>query len=367
MPNGPLFGQLDALYHRMPPFTNPSDALKTVAGIGPVNQGHRQMSTPGLEKRQPQLQYAFSITCSWYNTLKEQGDKDSLTGLQNRNRYERTFRSSGRFTGIRFTYVDVQRPARAEQYRRPRSRRPDAVPWRTSCSNVSANNTYRIGGDEFLVFSPDIEKKRWSAFAGATDTLERGKIHVSVGVEWITGDFSITDLIKTAEKKDVCGKKGPSIQTMPRTADSRGESREIRRTEVQSAGGFSVPPALLSIREKVPFIAQSQWDSNPCLDGCYWDPSPRLFVQSSRLPRKAGRRSSGGKPEPEAPFPAPELLGTGQNPPFFRLQKSGKRFHPAFVTPCLQIGNRPKVKAADLYNPLRISPFLSWIRLWAHR
>lgn len=79
----------DRIISQNAPFHKPFDALKTVAGIGSaINQGHRQMSTLALKS----VSFSFSMffhNLFLYNTLKEQSEKDSLTGLQNRNRYER--------------------------------------------------------------------------------------------------------------------------------------------------------------------------------------------------------------------------------------------------------------------------------------
>ena len=168
------------------------------------------MSTLALKS----VSFSFSMffhNLFLYNTLKEQSEKDSLTGLQNRNRYERDLQKLRQIYrhSLSCIYVDVNglHELNNTEGHEAGDRMLCAVA-NQLLKCFGEQHTYRIGGDEFLVFSPDIEKEEVERLCRElTDTLEREKIHVSVGVEWITGDFSITDLIKTAEKKMYAAKR----------------------------------------------------------------------------------------------------------------------------------------------------------------
>lgn len=188
-----------------------TDVDGTLCGIlVSYNQGHRQMSTLALKS----VSFSFSMffhNLFLYNTLKEQSEKDSLTGLQNRNRYERDLQELRQIYrhSLSCIYVDVNglHELNNTEGHEAGDRMLCAVA-NQLLKCFGEQHTYRIGGDEFLVFSPDIEKEEMERLCRElTDTLEREKIHVSVGVEWKTGDFSITDLIKTAEKKMYAAKR----------------------------------------------------------------------------------------------------------------------------------------------------------------
>ena len=71
-----------------------------------------------------------------------------------------------------------------------------------------ADLTYRIGGDEFLVFVPDApEAETDRKLRKLAETLEKEDYHISAGVQWEEEISSIASLIKAAEKKMYAAKK----------------------------------------------------------------------------------------------------------------------------------------------------------------
>lgn len=177
--------------------------------------------------------FSFSLLCRnmrSYNAIREKGEKDVLSGLYNRNRYERDlpaypdlFRQS-----LACIYVDVNglHELNNSEGHEAGDRMLRAVSARL-LDGFGEQHSYRIGGDEFLAFAIDMDEadlqNRVDAMRSA---LEKEGFHISVGVQRIkkaaskeqspdglsTGspsaeDLSMEKLVKAAEHKMYLEKK----------------------------------------------------------------------------------------------------------------------------------------------------------------
>lgn len=160
------------------------------------------------------VKYSFSMFCqnlSTFNAVKEQGENDTLTGMHNRNKYEAdllTIRTKYE-KSLACIYIDVN--GLHELNNTQGHSRGDAMLKTVAqqiCRRFDTEFTYRIGGDEFLVFVPDMpEEKVEDLCRQLAETLEKDDYHISAGVEWEADIDSITGLVKAAEKKMYAAKR----------------------------------------------------------------------------------------------------------------------------------------------------------------
>lgn len=166
------------------------------------------------------VEFSFGMFChnlNSYNAVKEQGERDALTGLYNRNRYEAQLLryQKQNIASMACVYLDAnglhELNNRHGHEAGDRMLRTVAKQLRNQFGDA---NTYRIGGDEFLVFVPNTEKEAVESLCREmTAELDRAQIHVSVGIQWEETVTSITSLIKEAEKKMYADKKAYYEQT----------------------------------------------------------------------------------------------------------------------------------------------------------
>ena len=182
--------------------------------------------TPELLKN---VDFSFSMFCNnlrSYLTIREQGERDLLSGLYNRNRFEidlpryyEQYRES-----LACIYMDVNglHELNNSQGHDAGDRMLKTV---ADCIRDHFGDTcsYRIGGDEFLAFAVDREQD--DVIRGGRDIaeiLEEQDIHLSVGIEWRGQVDSMEDLVKAAERKMYAKKREYYQQA---SHDRRSESR----------------------------------------------------------------------------------------------------------------------------------------------
>lgn len=178
--------------------------------LSAYNLTHR-MANPDLLKN---VGFSFSMFChnmKVYFEIKAKGEKDLLTGLYNRNRYEtdlpklpEMYRGS-----LACVYIDAN-----ELHELNNSQGHDAGDAMLKAvaeqmrSKFGAEHTYRIGGDEFLAFVADMDEGKVDRLSREIEQALTDKgFHISVGVQWETGISTIDTLIKGAEKKMYLAKK----------------------------------------------------------------------------------------------------------------------------------------------------------------
>lgn len=137
--------------------------------------------------------------------LQEQGDRDSLTGLYNRNRYERDLAhlAAAFPTGLGCLYLDVN--GLHELNNKQGHAAGDAMLRCVAAGIVryfSSEYQYRIGGDEFVLFFPAADA---AALAKAGQALRaellKADYHISMGFACDAKLRDLNGLIKTAEQR----------------------------------------------------------------------------------------------------------------------------------------------------------------------
>ncbi len=153
---------------------------------------------------------SFSMLCRnmrSYNAIREKGEKDALCGLYNRNRYEQELSSyPGLFRrSLSCIYVDVNglHELNNSQGHEAGDRMLRAVSSRL-LSAFGSDHTYRIGGDEFLVFAIDQDEKDLrERVAQMRSALEAQGFYLSIGISRtdrnVSPQPSMDDLVRTAE------------------------------------------------------------------------------------------------------------------------------------------------------------------------
>ena len=160
------------------------------------------------------MKFSFSMFCrnlKIHTKIREQGDRDALTGLYNRNRYERDLQQICTEHGrsLACVYIDVN--GLHEMNNTNGHDKGDKM-LKTVANAVRKNfdteYSYRFGGDEFIVFVPDAEETEVKLQSEAfTALLVKQDYHVSVGIQCETEVSSMAALIKSAEKKMYVEKK----------------------------------------------------------------------------------------------------------------------------------------------------------------
>lgn len=158
--------------------------------------------------------FSFNMLCHnmrYYNTIKERGERDSLTGLYNRNRYETDLNGYLESYNVSLCciYIDLNGLHELNNTKGhdagDQALREVAEQIKTS---FGSETSYRTGGDEFLVFLADMPVgevyRRSRDFKNALETKD---IYVSMGIQYETRVASMEALIKEAEKKMYAAKK----------------------------------------------------------------------------------------------------------------------------------------------------------------
>ena len=160
------------------------------------------------------VSFSFTMFCHnmrSYNAIKEQGEKDVLSGIYNRNRYEmdlpdylNKYKSS-----LACIYVDANG---LHELNNSMGHKAGDRMLRTVASKLQekfgTQYTYRIGGDEFLAFAVDMDEASVKTLSREIESeLKKDGFHVSVGVEWETDVSSMDALVKAAEKKMYASKR----------------------------------------------------------------------------------------------------------------------------------------------------------------
>lgn len=140
-----------------------------------------------------------------YAAIKERGEKDILTGLYNRNRYEldvHTVENSCE-NSLACIYIDLN-----DLHERNNEEGHEMGDWmlKRVASWIQEvfglQYAYRLGGDEFLVFTPDMDEAAVSCKTKrVVEGLRKEYIFISVGIQWAAIPFSVDEVIKSAERK----------------------------------------------------------------------------------------------------------------------------------------------------------------------
>lgn len=139
-----------------------------------------------------------------FKIIKEMGENDLLTGLLNRNSYQKRLLEYPKQykKSIACIYADANglHELNNNQGHEAGDRMLQCVAGLLQ-DNFGVADTYRIGGDEFVAFDLDRPKEETLDKIKAVDKeLETHGYHISVGVQWVQELTSMDDLIREAER-----------------------------------------------------------------------------------------------------------------------------------------------------------------------
>lgn len=154
------------------------------------------------------VEFSFGMFCHnlrTYKEIKEKGEKDLMSGLYNRNRYEMDLEMYRELytSSLACVYIDVN--GLHEKNNSEGHEAGDKM-LKTVAEQIrekfGGRHAYRIGGDEFLAFAADMEEEEVCRLGRAmSEALRKENIEISVGIQWEKEVSSLEELIKTAEKK----------------------------------------------------------------------------------------------------------------------------------------------------------------------
>lgn len=184
------------------PVENPSG--DTVGVLGVADLSDRWESFEFLKS----VAFSFSMfhrNNQTYRLVKKMGEIDALTGLQNRNRFQRDQEFYQQFQGRSLACVYLDADGLHELNNREGHAAGDRM-LQTVARRIQAEfggeTTYRLGGDEFLAIALDMDPETVARKVGAVrQAAEREGYHVSAGVQWAVGAVPVEELMAGAEEK----------------------------------------------------------------------------------------------------------------------------------------------------------------------
>ena len=140
-----------------------------------------------------------------YRLVKKMGEVDALTGLRNRNSFQRDLELYQRFQGrsLACAYLDADglHELNNQQGHAAGDRMLQFVAQHIQ-AEFGGDTTYRIGGDEFLAFALDMDPETVVRKSQAVaQAAEREGYHVSVGIQWRAGTAPVEAVMEEAEQR----------------------------------------------------------------------------------------------------------------------------------------------------------------------
>ena len=158
--------------------------------------------------------FSFGMFCHnirLYHSMKERGELDILTGLLNRNRYEQDRETLPKLfhTSLACVYIDANG---LHELNNTLGHEAGDRMLKTVAEHLRGTfgspYTYRIGGDEFLIFAVDQEKDTVERMGRKLESALAGEhIYVSLGIQWAAQIDSMAHLVKAAEQKMYAAKR----------------------------------------------------------------------------------------------------------------------------------------------------------------
>ncbi|MGN0106436.1 MAG: sensor domain-containing diguanylate cyclase [Hominilimicola sp.] len=140
-----------------------------------------------------------------YNIIKGMGIRDSLTDLLNRNAFENLIEKSGHTAHKNLTcaYIDVN--GLHDLNNSQGHEEGDCmlkIVADSLKSEIDTDNLYRIGGDEFLAFIENKDKKQaYTMIDSAERLIKKNGYSVAVGIVYSVEEHNVSAMVKRAEGK----------------------------------------------------------------------------------------------------------------------------------------------------------------------
>ena len=160
------------------------------------------------------VSFSFSMflhNMNSYMAIKARGERDVLSGLYNRNRYEADLSKyiSQYKKSLACIYIDVNG---LHELNNEKGHEAGDEMLKTVAGEIrkrfGTEYTYRIGGDEFLAFAVGLKESTLERLKKEmTEELKKKNFYISVGIQWEKEVSSLDALIKKAEKKMYLEKK----------------------------------------------------------------------------------------------------------------------------------------------------------------
>ncbi len=160
------------------------------------------------------MQFSFGMFCNnlkSYTKIQEQRDHDALTGLYNRNRYERDLPEifAQYQNSLACVYIDAN-GLRETNNTKGHDKGDEML--QTVAAEIgkhfATEYIYRIGGDEFVLFVPEPDESKLKLQSEQlSSALSKVNSSISVGIQCGKNISSLSLLIKAAEKKMYAQKK----------------------------------------------------------------------------------------------------------------------------------------------------------------
>ena len=160
------------------------------------------------------VSYSFSMLCQnlcGYITVIAKGEIDALTGLFNRNRFEHDLPGlSGAYAdSLACVYIDTNG---LRETNNTHGHHAGDKLLRDTAEEIQrwfkGAYSYRIGGDEFVLFIPDMPREAVLHLCKSLESSLISKdIYISVGMHWSDRAIDIDSLMKTAENRMYASKR----------------------------------------------------------------------------------------------------------------------------------------------------------------
>lgn len=177
----------------------------SICGILAVCNMVRRVETAGLLKGIVPSFALFARNISSYNEMKAQGERDVLSGLYNRNRYESDLTGYHNWytKSLACVYMDINNLHEVNNLHGHKA--GDRLIQESAeeiLQQFGLSHSYRIGGDEFVSFYADTPEQAVRQLAETLkSSLSQKGIYISVGVQWAEDIPVIDALVQEAEKK----------------------------------------------------------------------------------------------------------------------------------------------------------------------
>ena len=165
----------------------------------------QRAETAGLLKGIAPSFALFARNISSYNEVKAQGERDVLSGMFNRNRYEMDLTNYRHWFTKSLACINMDINNLHEVNNLQGHKFGDQIIRESAAAilhQFGQSHSYRIGGDEFVSFYADTPEATIRQLADALkSSLEQKGIYISVGVQWAADIPVIDGLVQEAEKK----------------------------------------------------------------------------------------------------------------------------------------------------------------------